>query len=66
MKKEKKLFQHNFWRRKTKERIAHTVQSVLGLSKNQVSAATSGCGAGPCNCGGGCNGECATSCEGGN
>ena len=65
MKKGKKIFQHNFWRKKTDERIGHTVQSVLGLIKNKFSAASS-CVACSCNCGGGCSGECATSCEGGN
>jgi len=65
MKKEKKIFQHNFWRKKTDEHIGHTVQSVLGLSKSKASVAASSCGAGSCNCGGGCNGSCSTSCEGG-
>lgn len=58
MKKPKKIFQHNFWRKKTDEHVKHTVQSVLGLSKSKNNVVANGCGAGSCNCGGGCNGEC--------
>jgi hypothetical protein len=46
MKKGKKIFQHNFWRKKTDEHIGHTAQSVLGLSKSKASVAASSCGAG--------------------
>ncbi|GEM_PF-3420043 len=51
MKKNKKIFQHNFWRKKTDEHVKHTVQSVLGLSKSKNNVAASSCGAGSCNCG---------------
>ncbi len=58
MKKIKKIFQHNFWDKKTDERVNHTAQSVLGLSKSVGDVVAENCGAGSCNCGGGCNGEC--------
>lgn len=58
MKKTKKVFQHNFWKKKKNEKVSHTAQSVLGLPNVLQGETASGCGSGSCNCGGGCNGEC--------
>ena len=57
------LSSFNYWNRRVAKGFAHSAQAILcstGTSnvspKNEV--ASESCGAGSCNCGGGCNGEC--------
>ena len=54
----------NYWNKQVDSKFPHSAQAVLRpgtVVANQVAA--SSCGQGSCNCGGGCNGECSTSCE---
>lgn len=61
---EKGLMATNYWNKQVNIKFPRSAQSLLCPRTNADSqAATSSCGAGECNCGGGCNGECATSCE---
>jgi hypothetical protein len=67
MKKRVELSRFNFWVKRVSKRFAHSAQAVLSLKgivpAKTVVAGAGPCGVGQCNCGGGCNGECATSCE---
>ncbi len=54
----------NYWNKQVDVEFPRSVQAVLHskmMNNNQGGIAS--CGQGSCNCGGGCNGECATSCE---
>jgi len=59
------LRKFNFWTREKDYHLHHTAQSVLGLMPMVAGSQSGSCGQGQCNCGGGCNGECSTSCEAG-
>jgi hypothetical protein len=67
MKKKAVLSRFNYWSKKVSKKFARSAQAVLSskgvVSAKTVAAGASSCGQGQCNCGGGCNGECATSCE---
>lgn len=55
----------NFWSKAVDLHTPRSAQAILrpqSLTKTKMASASS-CGQGACNCGGGCNGECATSCE---
>lgn len=54
---------HNHWNKKSDYGGSHSAQSVLKKKKGKELVGATDCGTGSCNCGGGCNGECATSCE---
>jgi hypothetical protein len=61
----KKLKLMNYWIKKVKIKFPRSAQAILRPSTiySQALSGDTGCGQGSCNCGGGCNGECATSCE---
>jgi len=60
----------NYWNKRVNIKFPGSAQSLLRPenANNQQALANScsSCGQGECNCGGGCNGECSTSCEGNN
>lgn len=55
----------NYWNKQVDKKFPRSAQGVLcpnvTIANAQISADS--CGQGSCNCGGGCNGECSTSCE---
>ena len=62
----KDLEKFNYWNSKVDPLMQHSAQQILAeekmLSMHEIAADS--CGQGQCNCGGGCNGECATGCSG--
>lgn len=60
-----KLKSMNYWNKQVESRFPRSAQAVLqpNTAATKTQGATSSCGQGSCNCGGGCNGECSTSCE---
>jgi len=60
------LDRFNFWSNAQVYQMRRTAQSIF-LGDKRLSFANGvgddSCGQGDCNCGGGCNGECSTSCE---
>lgn len=58
------LSSFNYWNRQVANGFAHSAQAILRSTGESLNAspknevASEGCGAGSCNCGGGCNGEC--------
>ncbi len=55
----------NYWNKQVDSKFPRSAQAVLRPNAVVINgqAASSSCGQGSCNCGGGCNGECSTSCE---
>lgn len=62
----RKLRRMNYWSGLADHRHPRSAQAVLRpcLATSKSKGVASSCGQGACNCGGGCNGECSTSCEG--
>ncbi|OGY41596.1 MAG: hypothetical protein A2Y82_01245 [Candidatus Buchananbacteria bacterium RBG_13_36_9] len=57
----KGLEKFNFWSKKVDKKLARSAQAVIvsKVDPSKTEIAASACGQGSCNCGGGCNGECA-------